>query len=157
MGLPTGEVGLHEVLEWAEEQAPFLRSPATRLVLIYLCTHTWRVPENPEKRNVGDVLSRYASVARIQRGTGLSDKTVRGALRELQSEGYIIANLKHGNGKSEIGVFWEEGHDEFRADYRAGIKPLPKPFRRGSRTPQPEPPTDNVVNIRSGKNYRNPR
>ena len=157
MSLPTGEVGLHEVLEWAEEQAQFLRSPATRLVLIYLCHHAWRTNTNPEGRSIGDVLSRYASVARIQRGTGLSDKTVRAALQELQSEGYIIANLKHGNGKSEIGVFWEEEHDDFRADFRAGIKPLPKPFRAPEPTPLKVVVTDNVVDIRSGNNYRNPR
>jgi hypothetical protein len=157
MGLPTGEVGLHEVLEWAEEQALFLRSPATRLVLIYLCHHAWRTDTNPESRSVGDVLSAYASVARIQRHTGLSDKTVRAALQELQAEGYIIANLKHGNGRSEIGVFWEEDHDEFRADWRAGIKPLPKPFRAPESAPLQAVVTDNVVNIRSGKNYRNKR
>lgn len=157
MSLPTGEVGLHEVLEWAEEQAQFLRSPSTRLVLIYLCHHAWRTEDNAEGRNVGDVLSRYASIARIQRGTGLSDRTVRTALRELQEEGYVIANLKHGNGRSEIGVFWEANHDEFREDYRAGIKPLPKPFRTSQTEVQKPATLASVTDIHSGKDYRNNR
>jgi DNA-binding PadR family transcriptional regulator len=161
MALPPGEVDLHDVMGWAQEQSVFLRSPSMRLVLWYLCVNAFRHVNNPENREPGDVLSAYATVARIQRGTGLSDKSVREALQELQDEGYIVADLKHGRGKSRITVFWTEQADERRADFRDGIRDLPKGFQR---TPKSTAPTLELVSqdakilpFRSGKNYRNSR
>lgn len=161
MSLPTGDVGLHEVMGWAEEQSIHLRSPAQRLILWYLCLHAWRVSDNAEGREVGDVLSRFTAIARIQRHTGLSDKTVRAGLQELQDEGYIYADMNPGNGKSTISIFWSEASDERRADHRDGIRPLPKAFQRtpkGGSVEAVEPVADAVViPIGSGKNYRDNR
>jgi hypothetical protein len=157
MSLPTGDVGLHEVMGWAEEQSLHLRSPAQRLILWYLCLHAWRVEDNAEGREVGDVLSRYTTIARIQRHTGLSDKTVRAGLRELQEEGFIFADMAPGNGKSTISVFWNETADERRADYRAGIRPLPKGFKREPKQEVDTATDAEVIPIGSGKNYRNNR
>jgi hypothetical protein len=133
MGLPPGEVDLYDVMEWAEEQSMFLRTPGQRLVLWYLCVHAFRREDNPEGRGVGDVLSAFTSIARIQRGTGLGRSTVLEALETLQYLGYLVADLKPGNGRSRISLFWTEGSDERRADDRDGIRALPKGFRK---TPQ---------------------
>jgi hypothetical protein len=158
MGLPTDrDVGLYEVMGWAEEQSLHLRSPAQRLILWYLCLHAWRVEDNPEGREVGDVLSKFAAIARIQRHTGLSDKTVRAGLQELQEEGYILANMAPGNGTSTIAIFWSETADERRADYRDGIRPLPKGFQRKPKLEVVEPTEADIIPIRSGKNYRDNR
>ena len=136
MGLPPGEVALHEVMAWAQEQTPFLPHASQRFVLWYLCVNAFRYEDNPEGRHVGCVLSAYAPVARICAGTGLSERAVRGALRYLQDNGYVHAEHVPGNGKSSIAVYWTEGADERRADFRAGIRPLPKGFQRDVRTPR---------------------
>jgi hypothetical protein len=136
MGLPTGEVSLNEVMGWAQEQTEHLRSPASRLVLWYLCINAFRHPDNPEGRDVGDVLSAYTPIARICAGTALGARTVRDALTELQEEGFILADMKRGRGQSRITVFWNEHSDQIRADYRRGIRDLPKGFKRVEQTPQ---------------------
>lgn len=135
MGLPSGEVDLHEVLAWAQEQSPFLRSASARLLLMDLCINAWRHDRNRQGAEPGEVVQSATSLHSIQRRTGMSDKTVRRAMAELQEEGFLIADLKQGFGKNRIVIFWTEGADERRTDYRAGIRPLPRGFKREVETP----------------------
>lgn len=122
----SNEVNLHEVMEWAQGQSHYLRSSSLRLVLWYLTANAFRHESNPEQGIVGQVLGARTEIAAIQRGTGLSDKTVRAALQELQSLGYIAAKMTPGRGRSSIVVFWTEAAEQMRDDARKGIKPLPK-------------------------------
>jgi hypothetical protein len=117
-------------MAWAQEQTPFLRTPSQRLVLWYLCINAFRHSNNREGREPGDVLSAFVPIARVQRGTGLSKRQAIYALQDLQDAGYIIREMRTGNGKSRIAVFWSENFDQIREDFRAGVKPLPKQFSR---------------------------
>lgn len=135
MGLPVdGEVTSHEVWEWAQEQAKHL-SPTQTLVLWYLCLNAWRKPNHPEGSLPGQVLSGRVSISRIRVRTGLSERAIRNALRELRYAGYIIYDLKPGNGASEITVVWNEGADARREEYRAGVRDLPEYFQRPKKKP----------------------
>lgn len=134
MGAPF-EASLQEIEIWLEEQMLLLGTPAQRLVLWYLATHSFRREDNPEGGVPGQVLAGYTPLARIRRGTGLGDSTVRYALEYLQANGYIIAEMVPGHGKSRIFVYWTDKADDMRADYRAGIKPLMKAFQRKTTDP----------------------
>lgn len=125
-----GEVSLHDVVGWVQEQQVFLAHPADALLLWYLSVNAFRSPNNPEHRHTGDVLSAYANLARMQRGTGRSRETVRRSLGSLQEQMYILADMKPGNGKSRVSVFWGESADARRADARDGIRPLPEGLKK---------------------------
>lgn len=134
MGLPlNGEVRLDEVMAWAQEQAQFL-SPTQHHVLLYLCINAWRTPHNPEQQQTGGVLSGRTRLRKIRMGTGLSERAIRNALDGLQDAGYILAKHQPGNGASEIHVFWFEGADAFREEFRAGVRDLPKMLQRPKKT-----------------------
>ena len=149
MGLPPGEVDLHEVMEWAQEQAQFL-SPTQTLVLWYLCINAFRTSNNREGREPGDVLSGRTSLRKIQMRTGLSQRAVRYALDGLQDLGYIWAEHKPGNGQSRIMVFWSEHSDEIRAEMRAGVRDLPEALKRPVKKQTPRRVEGVVVPIRCG-------
>jgi DNA-binding transcriptional ArsR family regulator len=130
MGIPSeGEVTPHEVNEWVQEQAQYL-SCTRLLVLWYLAANAFRTESNPESEPIGRVMSGRTAMSKIQYRTGLGERTVRDALRDLQAAGYIIAEHKSGNGRSLVHVFWGDIYDNMRAEFRAGIRALPKNFRR---------------------------
>lgn len=129
MSRSDGSVTLHDVMEWAQDQAQYL-SPSQTLVLWYLCINAFRSSDNPEGRSAGDVMSGRVSMRKIQMRTGLGERTVRDALRDLQEMAYLRAEMVPGNGHSRISVFWEPGFDELRSEIRAGVRPLPKAFQR---------------------------
>lgn len=159
MSLPTGEVQQYEVLEWAQEQAQYL-TPTQTLVLWYLCINAWHTPNNSEGAQEGMVLSGRTPLRKIQMRTGLGERTVRDALNALQDNGYIWRESKPGNGQSRICVFWHEGADERRAEFRAGVRDLPEAMKRKSKALE-EPVSgvyeDNIVEFRSGRSRRNNR
>lgn len=134
--LPSGEVTLHEVMEWAQEQAQFL-TPTQTHVLWYLCLNSWRKPGNKEAASPGQVLSGRAPLRKIQMGTGLSKRAVIYALDSLQSKGYIVRDHQPGHGRSEVLVLWEASDDEFRAEVRAGVRKVPESFQKPTRTATP--------------------
>lgn len=136
MGLPTGEVGLHEVMEWAQDQAQFL-TPTQTLVLWYLTINAFRTDNNREGREPGDVMSGRTALRKIQMRTGLSQRAVRYALDDLQDLGYIYADHRPGNGRSRVAVFWSEGADERRAEARAGVRALPEGLKRTQKSREP--------------------
>lgn len=154
-GLPSGEVASYEVSEWVQEQAQFL-SPTQTFVLWYLAANAWHTPDNPEGRLVGDVLSGRCLLSSIKHRTGLSEKAIRNALKDLQRQGYIIAQLRPGNGQSRITVFWEGKFDQIRAEFRSGAKPLPKHFDLPVKV-QKSRHLATVVDIGSGTTYRDNR
>lgn len=154
MGIPSdGEVTPHEVNEWVQEQAQHL-SCTRLLVLWYLAANAFRSEANPEHQRIGAVMSGRTAMSRIQYRTGLGERTVRDALRDLQNEGYIVADHQPGNGKSTVHVFWGEEYDMLREEHRAGIRDLPKPFHRRSKRPQEQPREEDdavILPFRSGK------
>ena len=154
--LPDGEVDLYEVMEWAQEQAQFL-APSSTLVLWYLCINAFRTHTNREGRQPGEVMSGRTPMSKIQMRTGLSESSVRRALRDLQDAGYIIAEHKPGNGQSHVTVFWAEVYDDMRAEFRAGVRALPGAFKRAVREPKEGPKLAPVVDIRYGQGDRNNR
>ena len=150
-GLPfEEEVYLSEVVEWAQEQTQFL-TPTQAHVLLYLCCNAW-TSDNPEGP-IGQVLSGRTALRKIQMGTGLSQRTVRYALDALQDNGYIWCKHAPGNGKSQIVIFWSEAADERRAEFRAGVRPLPEGFKREIKRRPKRIAGDsgsNIVQFRSG-------
>lgn len=153
--LPDGDVGQFDVMRWAQEQAIYLSPPAAHHVLLYLCLNAFYKGDNPEGRSPGDVLSAYASMAKIQRYTGLSESSVRRALRTLEDNGYVSARMLPGKGKSEIGIFWTASADEMREEFRAGIRDLPKGMRRSDRVAPKKTPkkVDNVISVEFGTGH----
>src|SRR5687768_7752447 len=104
MSLPDkGDVSTHEVNGWVQDQAQFL-APTRLLVLWYLSANAFYSTENPEGRLPGDVMSGRTALSKICLRTGLAERTVRDALRDLQAEGYIVAAHQPGNGHSRITV-----------------------------------------------------
>lgn len=159
MGLPTGEVQQHELLEWALGQAKFL-TPTQAHVLLYLCINAWHTDTNPEGSPAGQVLRGRTALRKIQLFTGLSERTIRDALNALQDEGYVWRDSKPGNGQSRIVVFWSEGSDDRREEYRAGVRDLPEAFKRTGPEPKQEltAVTDAVIlPFGTGKSRRNTR
>lgn len=126
-----------DVYRWVEEQMRFLDRPGSRQTLTYLAMNAFRTEDNPEEVGEGRVMSGKATVAKIQWGTGLSRRGVFDALRDLQRQGYIIAAMEKGRGKSKIRVYWSAEAHEMRENFRAGIKPLPSAFATPE-TPSPE-------------------
>lgn len=106
------------------------------MVLLDLCIHAWRHEDNEERAPAGLVLRKHSSLAAIQRTTGLSKRAVQDALETLRRAGYVITRFRPGYGNSQIMVFWTEGADQMRADYRAGIKPLLKDFQKDEKEPR---------------------
>ena len=133
MHLPEGEVPLRDVMEWVQEQAQFL-TPTQTHVLWYLCANAWRKPDNPEGQLTGGVMSGRTKISTICARTGLSRRTVREAMWDLQESAYIYCQYTRGRGTSAVNVFWTGAHDATRAEIRAGAKELPKALRR----PAPE-------------------
>jgi hypothetical protein len=127
------EVYQYDVMRWAQEQAKFLTPPQT-LVLWCLCLNAWYKPDNTENAPVGQVLAGCTPLSKIRMKTGLSDRAVRDALNALQDNGYIYRESKAGWGKSTILVFWSEGADEIREEFRAGVRDLPESIKRKPRT-----------------------
>jgi DNA-binding MarR family transcriptional regulator len=157
--LPSGEVRQYDVLEWAQEQAKYL-TPTQHHVLLYLCINAWHTPDNNENAPAGMVLSGRTAMSKIQMRTGLSERTVRDALNALQDNGYILRKSKPGNGQSVIGVLWQEDHDDIRAEIWAGVRDLPKEWKRDVRPPAKRivgGSEGNIVEFRSGSSRRNNR
>lgn len=125
----SDDTSLYDVIRWVQEQMVFLDRPASRLALWYLSVNAFRNTHNNEGVDVGRVLSGMTRVAKIQRGTGLSRKGVYDALHDLQSKGYILTSMVKGRGKSQIRVFWQAEANQWRADFRDGINPLPVEFQ----------------------------
>ena len=143
----TSGITLREVTEWVWDQAAYL-TPTQMLVLAYLATNAFLTSDNPEDALPGQVYAGRSSLAKIQRGTGLANSTVRRILEELQDEGYVLANMLTGRGKSTINVFWSAEMDDIRADVRTGARRLPKWLQRTVKTTKnsiPEGPDATVL------------
>lgn len=129
---PSGGWTTRDVNEWVMGQAQYL-SPTQTLVLWYLAANAWL--SECEEGKEGEVMSGRTPTTKIMMRTGLGERTVRDALRALQDEGYIIADMQRGNGKSTITVFWDPAMDVIREEYRAGVRSLPKYFQRQEKEP----------------------
>ena len=140
------ESTLREVTEWGWRQADYL-TPTQHHVLLYLSQNAFLTEDNPEGAMRGQVYRARTSMAAIRRGTGLSERTVRDALRALQDQAYVLSEMSPGYGVSRIVVFWNEVADALREDFRAGVKPLPKVFRRPQRVAPETQLSDNQDNI----------
>lgn len=64
------------------------------LVMLYLWTYTWRKYDSAMGAELGYVLSRKGSFARIIKATGLSRDTVNDSIERLRAAGWIETELR---------------------------------------------------------------
>jgi hypothetical protein len=141
--LPTGDTKSHLALNWAFNQAAYVKGNDL-LVLLVLTHHAFYKAENPEHAPVGQVLQAYSSSAALAAWTGLSVSTVKRTLTSLQCEhGYLTRQLRPGDGSpgsppGVIRLYWTTQFDMIRASHREDQTALPPMF-------DPPPPRLRVI------------
>lgn len=147
----TEETTQHAVVEWWMKQAGYV-SPAEHHVLGVLAMSAFYTSDNREGEPPGRVMYGRSSIQSIRAATGLSESTVKRALRSLQEATYILTTERRASGARQRGpqsihVFWNEGADDLREQIRKGLKEVPAVFLAKHKKYDREAVQDNVVDL----------